>query len=565
MSYIKIAVLTVIGVLAALIGFAFYPSTTALAQGLRQNQPSQRDVDEAAERLREPRYPIDAWTPRPPLEPQYAPKARLLELSTTTWTSIGPSPLSNTTPANANFNVSGRITAVAAHPTDANIIYIAAAGGGVWRTANGGTTWTPLTDTQVTLSMGALAVARSNPLVIYAGTGEANNSLDSNCGRGILRSGDGGTTWLLGTGPANVFSVNRMACSKIVVDPTNANIAYASMSGAATNGVFANGITGVYKTTDGGATWTNVTGANGKDALFPWSDAAVDPNTPATVYGAVGYLFGTANNGGYKSIDSGGTWNLLNAANAPVGASFGHFSLAISKAGNPNVLYIAAEDNTSTGALARFVRSDNGGGAFTNLTAGTPNYMGGQGWYDQTLIVDPTTSAIVYAAGAANANSILRSVNSGVNWTDISSGGAPNFVLRPMSTIMESDFDASGKVSGWQTTAVSTAWIIPPPASWSNLNGNLCTIQFTGIGLHPTNPNAVIGGSQDNGTELYTGNPVWTADRWRRWRFAKFSSTNGNRVYHQIPMAASARISSGVPMTAAIPHGSLKPAAFRWT
>ena len=131
--------------------------------------------------------------------------------------------------------------------------------------------------------MGALAISKSNPMVIYAGTGEANNSLDSNCGRGILVSGDGGATWTLRTGPANVFSVNRMACSKIVVDPTNAIVAYVAMSGAAANGIFTNGITGVYKTIDAGVTWSNVTAADGKDSLFPWSDAAVDPNT--TRYG----------------------------------------------------------------------------------------------------------------------------------------------------------------------------------------------------------------------------------------------------------------------------------------
>ena len=462
MSHIKIAVLTVVGVLAALIGFAFYPSTTAQAQGLRQNQPTQRDVDEAAERLREPRYPIDAWTPRPPLEMQYAPKARVIDLSTTNWTSIGPTPLSNTTPADPNFNVSGRITAVAAHPTDSNTIYIATAGGGVWKTTNGGTNWTPLTDTQSTLSMGAIAVARSNPQIIYAGTGEANNSLDSNCGRGILVSSDGGTTWTLRTGPGNFFSVNRMATSKIVVDPGNALVAYAAMSGAATNGNFINGITGVYKTIDGGVNWSNVTAINGKDSLFPWSDAAVDPNTTSTLYGAVGYIFGTANNAGYKSVDTGGTWNVLNAANAPVGATFGRISLAISKLANGNVLYVAAEDNTSTGgALARFVRSDNGGGAFTNLTAGTPNYVGGQGWYDQTLIVDPTNSAIVYAAGSAGANSILRSINSGANWTGIANGGAPNFYHAPPSIITA---PISMRVADtWMVMmAAFIAWIIPP-------------------------------------------------------------------------------------------------------
>ena len=145
-----------------------------------------------------------------------------------------------------------------------------------------------------------------------------------------------------------------MACSKIVVDPTNANVAYAAMSDAATNGIFAAGITGVYKTSDAGVTWANVTAANGKDALFPWSDAAVDPNIPATVYGVVGYVFGTANNGGYKSIDSGGTWNLLNAANAPVGAGFGRISLAISKSANPNVLYEAAADIPRPVVICRF-------------------------------------------------------------------------------------------------------------------------------------------------------------------------------------------------------------------
>src|ERR1700676_2400033 len=100
------------------------------------------------------------WTPRPPLQRLLAPPGPTLQLSTTTWTSIGPSPLATTSPAAANFNVSGRITAIAAHPTDANTIYVAPAGGGVWKTINGGTTWTSLTDVQRTLSMGATANAK---------------------------------------------------------------------------------------------------------------------------------------------------------------------------------------------------------------------------------------------------------------------------------------------------------------------------------------------------------------------------------------------------------------------
>lgn len=242
------------------------------------------------------RHQVTPWTPRPSLHFQYAPWGPTLPLSTTAWTSIGPSPLATTSPANANFNVSGRITAIAAHPTDPNTIYVAPAGGGVWKTINGGTTWTPLTDIQRTLSMGGIAIAKSNPLVIYAGTGEGNNSADSNFGRGILVSTDGGANWTLATGPSNVFDTDRLVTSKIAVDPSNANVAYAAMSNFGNNGVcFSGGAcsdTGIYKTSDGGGTWTNVTAANGKDSTSPWSDLAIDPNTPSIVYAAVGDIFG---------------------------------------------------------------------------------------------------------------------------------------------------------------------------------------------------------------------------------------------------------------------------------
>src|SRR5205807_1573651 len=160
---------------------------------------------------------------------------------------------------------------------------------------------TPLTDTQKTLSMGAIAIAKSNPLVIYAGTGEGNNSADSNFGRGILVSSDGGATWTLSTGPSNAF--NRLTTSQIAVDPTNANIAYAAMNDYGNNGLCCAN-TGIWKTTDGGTTWTNVTAANGKDSTRPWSAIIIDPNTPATLYAAHGDIFGATANGVYNSTDS---------------------------------------------------------------------------------------------------------------------------------------------------------------------------------------------------------------------------------------------------------------------
>src|SRR5438105_6885376 len=476
-------------------------------------------------------HQVTLWTPRTqPLPPLQAPLFPTIQLSTVAWTAIGPAPLNSLGPTE---NVSGRNTGIAAHPTDANIIYVAPAGGGVWKTTSGGTNWSPLTDIQSTLSMGAVAIARSNPLVVYAGTGEANNSGDSNFGRGILVSTDGGGTFTLNSGPGGVFNTDRITCSRIAVDPTNANIAYAAMADFGINGIFTSGITGIYKTTNGGSTWTNVTMANGKDSTYPWSDVVVDPNTTSTVYAAVGWPFGTANNGVYKSTNSGATWTLLNTPPAPVGASFGRISIAISKANNANVLYIAAEDNT-TGELARFVRSDNGGTTFTDLTAGTPNYMSSQGWYDTTLLVDPTNSAIVYAAGAADVNSMLRSTNSGATWTDISH---TDVVVQPHVDHHGIDFDANGKLLDGDDGGIYRL-DDPTVPSWTDLNGDLNTIQFQGIGLHPTNANIVIGGSQDNGTELYMGAPLWTETDGGDGGLAQFSPTNGSRVYHQIPAAS---------------------------
>src|SRR5205814_7199201 len=113
------------------------------------------------------------------------------------WNFFGPGSINNGQVTGAAAPVSGRIVAVAAHPTDPNTIYIAAAGGGVWKTVNSGASWTQLTDSQTTLFMGSIAVSKSDPNVIYAGTGEPNNAIDCQYGRGVLKSLDGGASWTL--------------------------------------------------------------------------------------------------------------------------------------------------------------------------------------------------------------------------------------------------------------------------------------------------------------------------------------------------------------------------------
>src|SRR5215472_8150665 len=174
------------------------------------------------------------WTPRTSKMAAPTQEQPVLgpSLSTSTWTAIGPASLNSGT---MNGLVSGRVTGIAADPTNANIIYAAPAGGGVWKTTDDGSSWTELTDTQSTLSMGAIAVAPSNPSVIYAGTGEANNSGDSNYGLGILTSTDGGSTWTLRTGRSDAF--NRLTTSQIVVDQNKSSIAYAGMADFGANGL----------------------------------------------------------------------------------------------------------------------------------------------------------------------------------------------------------------------------------------------------------------------------------------------------------------------------------------
>jgi photosystem II stability/assembly factor-like uncharacterized protein len=511
------------GVFLALLDFGAFSKAAAQATGSDQTLPSSGPPT-----LVPPQpHQVTPWTPGVPLERIPARGAGIL-LDTVNWTPIGPAPLMT---GGSNGNVSGRITGIAAHPTDANTIYVSPAGGGVWKTTNGGTSWSMLTDFQRTLSMGAIAIAPSNDNVLYAGTGEANNVLDSNFGRGILVSTDGGTSWTLRTGPAGVFNDRRLTVSKIDVHPTDPNTAYAAVADFGTNGLFGSD-TGIYTTTDGGVNWTNVTGAFGLDMATSWSDVLIDPTTPTTVYAAHGWPFGDPSNGVYKSTDSGATWTLL--AHAPKGSSAGRIAIALSRS-NHLVLYVTSSTaGNSSWDLFKIKRSDDGGATFTDLTAGTPDYMGGQGNYDTPVIVDPTNSAIVYVGGAYGNDTVLRSGDSGVTWADISNFSSGD--VSPHADHHAMTFDANGKLldgddGGIYRLDVPTAI----PAVWSNLNGNLETIQFQGIGLHHTDPNAVIGGSQDNGTEVFRGAVLWVQTDGGDGGFAKFSQTNGNIAYHQIP------------------------------
>jgi hypothetical protein len=451
----------------------------------------------------------------------------------TGWVALGPASLSA-----AGIPIAGRVSGLAADPTDANTFFVAAAGGGVWKTTNGGTSYTSLTDTQSTLSMGSIAVAPSNHLKIYAGTGEANNSGDSNFGLGILVSNDGGTTWTLSTGPSGVFQ--RVAVGKIAIDPTNANIAYAAVGDVVFNG-FCCSNTGIFKTTDGGTTWTNTT--TSIDASYSWSDVVVDPNTPTTIYAAHGDIYAqNSTNGVYRSTNSGTTWSLLGGAMN--GSSTGRFALAVATSASTlgqHVLYVAIAQNVSTGngQLLAVQRSDNADAAtptFTTLSS-TPNFSsGGQGWYDWVIGVDPSNASNIYAAGSLNYNTntdhVVRSTDKGVTWTDITTVAG----VEPHTDSHAMTFDTSNRLILGSDGGVFR--FDPTVPSWTNLNSNLNTIQFTGIGQHPTLASTIVGGSQDNGTELTTGSLNWASVDGGDGGYSQISQTNPSICYSNHPIGS---------------------------
>ena len=520
------------------------------------------------------------------------------------WTAKGPATLQNGGGAFGGFNgsydggigqsTSGRMVAVAADPTDANTYYIAAAGGGVWKTTDGGSTYKALTDFLGDTAMGSIAVAPSNHNVVYAGTGEPNFAGDSRYGIGLLRSTDAGASWSVIPGPVTASSPNgvfyRKSISRIVVSPTNPKVVYLSTVLGALNGNgFADG--GVWKTTDGGATWTNLTAGKVDDnALF--TDVAVNTHNPNILYTAVGYPGAYAGNGIFKTTDGGATWTQLTgglplpANGDPVG---GQTTLALysSADGNSDTLYVsipssgtAAKNYQDTYNLLGLYKSTDSGATFTDLNA--PDYMTGQGFYDNAVVVSQSNPNVFFAAGKVNyavvggfypgptdynnLRNLVGTTDGGATFHDYSLGGG---FVGPHTDTHALTFTADGKLldanDGGIWRLENPLVVNPtPPASdtdasndnikWSDINGNLNTLQFTGIALDPFNAGIAYGGAQDNGTSKLSGG-VWNQVIGGDGGFTHVDATNSQTVYQEFYGISLERSDDGGQTFNPIYHG----------
>jgi photosystem II stability/assembly factor-like uncharacterized protein len=283
----------------------------------------------------------------------------------------------------------GRVVAVSGVPGDSTTFYFGAVNGGIWKTTDGGTVWTPIFDSQSVGSIGALAVATSDPKTIYAGTGESDIRSDLSSGNGVYKSTDGGFTW------AHVGLEDTRQISRIVVDPGDKNVVYVGALGHAYG---ANEQRGVYKSSDGGTHWNKVLDVGSEIGV---SDLAICSGNPQLLFAGTWnthrppwstYAPIDGPGGGlYRSQDAGKTWSRLNGSGLPEG-DWGRVGVDVAPDGKRVYVLIQAKK-------AGLYRSDDGGETWT-LENADPR-LTSRAWYFNSITIDVHNPDVIYVPNVA--------------------------------------------------------------------------------------------------------------------------------------------------------------------
>ncbi len=380
----------------------------------------------------------------------------------------------------------GRTRAVAGVPSRPNEFYIGAVDGGVWKTDDAGRTWQPVFDDQPTQSIGAIAVAPSNPDIVYVGSGEGLHRPDLSVGDGIYRSADGGRTW------RHLGLADGQQIPDIAIDPRDPDTLFAAVLG---HPYGPNEERGIYRSRDGGVTWRKVLY---KDADTGASAVAIDPSRPNVVYAALWQdrlgpwedknQFQGTGGGLFKSIDGGDTWRRL-AGGLPANTTQVNFSIAASR---PDRLYAVIGTNepgaySSAAGLGVF-RTDDGGESWTRITSDPRPALRIGGGDLPVIRADPSNPDVVYSTALV----AMKSVDGGQTWTSLR--GAPggddyqNLWISPVNgniLALVADQGAVVSVNGGRT------W-----SSWLNQP----TAQLYHVSISPTFPYRVCSGQQESGS-----------------------------------------------------------------
>jgi len=389
-------------------------------------------------------------------------------IASTTWTAVGPmGPMAGS--AGGQLLKSGRINFVTIHPAGSNTLFVGAPAGGLWKSTNGGTSWTTNTDLLQVIGCSDLVIDPTNPNIMYLATGDGDAG--DTYSIGVLKSTDGGLTWVA-TGM--VWTVNQgRLIRKLIIDPTNTQIVM-----AATN-------IGIYRTTNGGTSWTQVNTSTTHDLEFM-------PGNTNTVY-AGGATFRISTNNGV-------TWTQVSAGIPTTGVN--RMAVAVTPA-NPNYVYVLAGASSNSG-FQGFYRSTNSATSFSTM-ATSPNLLGwsstgsdtgGQSWYDLCIAASPLNQDEVVVGGV----NVWRTTNGGSAWSlygHWTGSGAP-FTHADHHDL---EYDAAGTLFNTNDGTVYRR----TATNWTEISGTMNISQIYKIGTSALTANFWLTGHQDNGTSWWNG------------------------------------------------------------
>jgi hypothetical protein len=428
------------------------------------------------------------------------------------WIPLGPAPIPNGQTLTVSTPVAGRTISIAVHPTNPNIVYVGAAQGGLYRSTDGGTNWTPMLDGALSLAIGAIAIAPSQPDTIYVGTGETGFCGDCFFGVGVYRIDNASTAAPVVSGPFNdeVTTDNDIFTGRgigaIAVHPTNPAIIFvASGSGIGGKGGVAFNVLpnrGLWRSTDATSadpsfTKMVMTGAGANNAMV---DVVIDPGNPDLVLCGYGDALNLNEGGVYRSTNAlSATPTFVRTFTAGLGVTNSRTELALHRSGGGVVTVYAA-----TGFNGGTVQRSTDGGA-TWAQRIDNNFCTAQCFYDICVGVDPTNADILYIGGSPNL-AFGRSVNGGTSFTTNATTAVGLHVDSHAIAIAPSlpttiYFGSDGGI--YKTTNSGTTWT---PLN----NSQYFATQFESLAVHPIDRYFTIGGTQDNGTNFFQPNQTWT-------------------------------------------------------